>query len=157
MEDTYRSYLALLGKMREGLARLTELANQKTAAVRQDDLTTLDQIIRQEQAQAMAFRGLESRRTGFHETLGLGERPLSGIPATFPDSLRLEAKQVVEALQSQYKIYANSARIARNTLEVHLHEIDKVLSYMGSPSAGGTGYDQRPPEPPTRMKTDFRA
>jgi hypothetical protein len=157
MEEIYRSYLALLGSLREGLARLTELANEKTAVVRQDDLTGLDRVIKQEQAQAMAFRGLENKRLKLHEQLGLAERPLSGLPAAFPASLRLEAKQAVEALQSQYKIYANSAKVARNTLEIHLHEIDKVLSYMGGAPSGGAGYEQRPSEPPSRMKTDFRA
>jgi len=157
MEEKYRSYLALMDALREGLARLTELANQKTAAVRQDNLMALDEVLKQEQAQALAFRGLEQKREKLHEELGMGDRPLSGVPAAFPEKLRLEARQTVEALQSQYKIYNNSARVARNTLEVNLHEIEKILSYMGSAPADGAGYAGREAEPPSAMKTDFRA
>ena len=157
MEEKYRSYLALLEAMREGLSRLTELANRKTAVVRQDDLMGLDEVLKKEQAQAMAFRGLEQKREKLHQELNMEGRPLSGVASAFPPDLRLEAKQAVEALQSQYKIYNTSAKVARNTLEVNLHEIDKILSHMGSTPAGGTGYGGGQAEPPSAMKTDFRA
>lgn len=157
MEEKFRSYLALLDSLREGLARLTELAREKTAAVQQDDLMALEKVIKQEQAQAMSFRGLEQKREKLHQELDMGERPLSSVPAAFPDSMRLEAKQTVEALQSQYKIYSTSAKVARDTLEINLHQIERILSYMGSAPAGGAGYGAREAEPPTAMKTDFRA
>ena len=54
MEEKYRSYLALMDALREGLARLTELANQKTAAVRQDNLMALDEVLKQEQNSPLA-------------------------------------------------------------------------------------------------------
>ena len=157
MADTFRSYLELLGALREKLEQLSELARQKTDAVRNDDLVTLDEIRKQEQALALSFRGLDQKRTTLLREMGAEELSLSDVAGCFPAAMRTEAKQAVEALQSQYRIYRTGAEIARNTLEVNLHEIEKILAASGGAPVSGAGYTPPAAEPPKTMKTDFRA
>lgn len=157
MDDLFRSYLALLSSLREGLEQLSALARQKTAAVRNDDLMSLDAVLKQEQAMALTFRGLDQKREKLLAELGLSGLPLSGLVDCYPADLQIEARQAVEALQNQYQIYRTSAEVARNTLEINLHEVEKILTGLGGASTAGPGYTPQEAEPPKAMKTDFRA
>lgn len=156
MNNPFNEYLAILEQIRAELEHLTELEKQKTVAVRGNDLTALDQVIRQEQASALTFRGLEQKQITLLQTIGLQDTPLSSLPENLPPKMRLEAKQVVEKLQTQYQIYRSCSEVARNTLECNLHEIDKIVAKSISPMEG-PGYQAKSPDIPAGMKTDFRA
>lgn len=109
MEELYRSYLSFLRSLEQGLGNLTELAEKKLDAARKDDLTTLNELLNQEQAQALNFRGLEQARDKLLPQLGLVSVPLSQVPERFPAALQAEARQAVEALQSRYQAYRTAA------------------------------------------------
>ena len=157
MDNPFLEYLKLLDQLKAELDRLTDLAKKKVTVVRQDDLMALDEIMRQEQAAALAFRGLEQKQVTLLKTMGLTEVPLSALAERYPADLRQQARQTVEGLQTQYHVYQKCAEVARNTLEVNLHEIDRFLASANVSSAGGPGYEGQPPEPPQKMRTDFRA
>ena len=157
MKNPFDDYLNLLDQIREELARLSELAKQKTLAVRSDDLVALDHILKQEQAAALNFRGLEQKQTLLLNTTGMSGIPLSSLAESFPPSMRLEAKKKIEQLQAQYQIYRSASEVARNTLECNLHEIEKIISASASRHGAGPGYQAGEPEIPPKMRTDFRA
>lgn len=156
MESRYREYLSLLSSIGNTLGRLSELSRQKTAAVQQDDLAALDQVMKQEQVLALDLRGKEQKRMAQLAGLGLTGVSLSALPEHCPDSLRLEAKTVAEDLRRSYEVYRSAAEVARNTLECNLHQIEKFLAGSGAVPAG-PGYASSTVEPPPAMKTDFRA
>ena len=157
MNKPFLDYLNLLDHLCTELDRLCELAKQKTQAVRQDDLTALDQVMRQEQASTLAFRGLEQKQSVLLEATGLKGVPLSSLAEKFPSELRLQAKQQVEQLQTKYKLYCSCAEVARNTLECTLHEIEKILASATPQSGGVSGYQGHSPELPSSMRTNFWA
>ncbi len=149
--ETYRAYLALLGELSNILEKLSEKAQEKTKAVRQDDLAALANILKEEQVLSLSLRSCEQRRVKLLEQLGLSQTRLDDLPGRCPEELRLEAKAVVEELRRHYTQYNGCAEVARNTLECNLHEIEKILAQEN----GGvipTGL-----EPPPSLKTDFRA
>ncbi len=157
MNNPFCEYLQLLEQIGTQLEHLTELAKQKTGAVRNDDLLALDEILKQEQAATLLFRGLEQKQSTLLNSTGLKGIPLSSLAENFPPKMRLEAKQCIEQLQTRYSVYQSCAEIARNTLECNLHEIENVLASMAPASAGGPGYQSHEPEIPSNMRTDFRA
>lgn len=157
MEKEFLEYLAVLDSLRESLEQLTELDQQKTAAVRKDDLAALNEIIKKEQAMSLSLRGQEQKRLKMAEALGVQTIPLRQLPASYPDQLYLRAKETVEKLSNQYEIYRCAAEVARNTLECNLHEVEKVLEQMGGDIPQGPGYSAPDVAPPAAMKTDFRA
>lgn len=157
MKNPFDDYLDLLDQIRTALEQLSGLAKEKAAAVRNDDLIHLDNIMKQEQAVALTFRGLEQRQSTLLNTIGLKGVPLSALAEQFPPKMRLDAKQRIEKLQTQYQIYKTCSEVARNTLECNLHLIEKVLASANIPADNGPGYQSREPEIPSAMKTDFRA
>ena len=160
MADAYQSFLALLGSLRESLEQLTALTRQKAEAATKDDLMALDEIMKQEQALSLAFRGMEQTREKLLRQLGCGAVPLSRLPERFPPAIQEEARQAVAALQSQYQDYHRLAGATRAFLEGRVREIEGIVSDMGGAPApqNGAGYTPPPsPDTPPTMKTDFRA
>lgn len=160
MGDVYHAYLALLRSLGESLEQLSILAQKKVAAANGDDLMSLDEVMKQEQAMTLAFRGMEQTREKLLAQLGCGDLPLPRLPERFPPELRGQAGEAVALLQKQYQNYRKDADAARIVLERHLREIDAVITDMGGAPApeGGPGYvPPPPPDTPPSMKTDFRA
>ena len=158
MEAQFRAYFGVLRELSGVLDRLTPLAQQKAEAVRASDLTALDEVLKQEQALSLNLRGLELRRQKLIPQLGLDGVPLSGRPERCPPELSGEARETAAALRKSYEIYRSYANMARNTLELNLHQIDKFLESSGvDPKLAAQGYEAPPTEPPQKMKTDFRA
>lgn len=152
----YEDYLALLEEISSTLSKLTETAQQKSAAVRQDDLAALNETLKQEQALALALRGHEQKRGPMLTALGFRDASLPALPEQYPPDLRLSAKKTVETLQRQYRLYNSAAQVARNLLETNLHQIEKILADAENPT--GPGYvPQTPPvQPPSSLRSDFR-
>ena len=149
--------LILFASLTETLFALTELAKRKTTAVRKNDLTELDQILKDEQAQALALRGLDQKRIALLTELGLQDTPLSAVPTKAPAAIQQKARETVEALKHAYEIYNSAAVTARNTLECNLHEIERFLAASGAAPAAPQGYRPGDVDAPAPMKTDFRA
>ena len=157
MKNPFDDYLDLLDQIRAALDHLSSLAREKSAAVRNNDLIRLDEIMKQEQAEALNFRGLEQRKNSLLNATGLKGIPLSSLAEHFPPKMRLDARQRVEKLQTQYQIYHSCSEVARNTLECNLHIIEKILADAPTPAQNGPGYQAKEPEIPSPMRTDFRA
>ena len=62
MTNHLNEYLMLLDRLRDELEKLSDLARKKAAAVRSNDLMALDDVLKQEQAASLAFRGLEQKQ-----------------------------------------------------------------------------------------------
>lgn len=162
MDELYRSYLNFLRSMCRGLTSLADLNEKKLAAVQADDLMVLNDLLNQEQAQALNFRGLELNRDKLLPQLGLTGVPLNKVPERFPPALQAEAREAVEELRKRYAVYQRISGKTRKLLEQNLHEVEGIIVQLGGPPAGepgGPGYGKEPEvsAPPPSMKTDFRA
>lgn len=162
MEELYRAYLTFLRSMTKGLECLTDLNEKKFDAARVDDLMALNELLNQEQAQSLHFRGLEQTRDKLLPKLGLEGVPLSRVAGKFPPALQEEARKAAACLQDQYAAYQAASKKTRTLLERNLQEVETAIVEMGGPPAGGEngpGYrrETETAAPPPSMKTDFRA
>ena len=154
----HQAYLNLLKELGGSLDRLGELAEQKAQTVRQDDLLAKDEVLKQEQVMSLSLRGLEQRRIKLLAKLGLSDVSLTSLPEKYPAELQDEAKRTVENLRSSYQIFRARSNMARNLLEINLHQIGKaVIAAGGAAKDLEAGYAPPGVEPPKNMKTDFRA
>lgn len=151
------SIFELFDSISDTLVQLSALNRDKAAAVQKDDLSALNEVLKQEQALALTVRGLEQKRTELLSQFGLLNIPLSALPAKFPPELQLQAKNTTERLQNEYQLYLNAAEVARDTLECNLHEIEKFLSNAGVDPHPGSGYGLPDVDLPASLKTDFHA
>ena len=145
--------LTLFENLTEHLRQLTELARRKTTAVCKSDLLELDKILKEDQAQSLALRGIDQKRTSLLQQLGLDQIPVIEIPSHFPTEAQQTAKNVIETMQREFAIYRSAAEVARNTLECNLHEVEKFLAAVGAVNNTTPGEVSPPPQ----MKSDFRA
>ena len=158
MEEQFRAYFGVLRDLSGVLDRLTPLALQKAEAAHAGDLPAMDEVLKQEQALSLNLRGLELKRQKLVSQLGLDNVPLSALPERCPTELADEARQTTAGLRKSYEIYRSYSNLARSTLELNLHQIDKFLERSGvDPKLAVQGYETPPTEPPQKMKTDFRA
>ncbi len=127
MDVTFESYFAFLEKLGQKLDQLTELARKKTAAVRRDDLLTVNDCMKEEQVLSLTLRGMDQKRDKMLDALGLSGVSLRELPSHCPEELRQTAEKTVEALQAKYSIYQSAAETTRTILEMNLHEIGKYL------------------------------
>lgn len=158
MEKLYSDYLNVLDGLSADLDKLADLCREQCAAVRRDDLMGLDEVMKREQVIGLSLRGREQKRQKLSLQLGLDGTRLSALSRNVPESLLPRTQESVERLRRSYDSYQNAAQVARHTLEINLHEIEKILAAHGVDPAQGAGlHAEAPPEPPKNMKTDFRA
>ncbi|MBQ9648057.1 MAG: flagellar export chaperone FlgN [Oscillospiraceae bacterium] len=144
MYESYREYFAFMAQLGQTLDRLTELAKEKTAAVRRDDLLAVDECMKQEQALSLTLRVMDKKRETLLAAMGLRDVSLSGLAQHCPEELRQEARAAAEDLRDRYALYRSAADVARTTLECNLHQIDKMLADEAeAPVSGGTIADIR--------------
>ena len=155
MEHLFRSYLELLQSILSNLSQLTKLVHHKIEVAQMDDLEALDEILNEEQALALAFRGLEQKRLNLLRELDLSEVPLAQLPAHFPPEMEEAVRQTAAELMEQYRTYHDGAQTARGILEHNLREVDRVLAVLNADPAGNPGHVTQTPSSPS-AKADFR-
>lgn len=157
MEELYSAYLTTLDGLSADLDKLAELCRKQSDAVRRDDLMGLNEVMKQEQVVGLSLRGREQKRQKLSLELGLDGSRLSALPQRVPERLLLGAQETVERLRRSYEGYQTAAQVARHTLEINLHEIEKILAAQGVDAGQSGAYAGEGAVPPTNMKTDFRA
>ena len=155
MEHLFRSYLELLQSILSNLSQLTKLVHRKIEVAQMDDLEALDEILNEEQALALAFRGLEQKRLNLLRELDLSEVPLAQLSAHFPPEMEEAVRQTAAELMEQYRTYHDGAQTARGILEHNLREVDRVLAVLNADPAGNPGHVTQTPTSPS-AKADFR-
>ena len=155
MEHLFRSYLELLQSILSNLSQLTKLVHRKIEVAQLDDLDALDEILNEEQALALAFRGLEQKRLNLLRELDLSEVPLAQLSAHFPPEMEEAVRQTAAELMEQYRTYHDGAQTARGILEHNLREVDRVLAVLNADPAGNPGHVTQTPSSPS-AKADFR-
>ena len=155
MEHLFRSYLELLQSILSNLSQLTKLVHRKIEVAQTDDLEALDEILNEEQALALAFRGLEQKRLNLLRELDLSEVPLAQLSAHFPPEMEEAVRQTAAELMEQYRTYHDGAQPARGILEHNLREVDRVLAVLNADPAGNPGHVTQTPSSPS-AKADFR-
>lgn len=158
MEELYNNYLDLLDGISADMDKLADLCREQCTAVRGDDLIGLNDVMKREQVIGLSLRGQEQKRQKLSLQLGLEGTRLSALTGRVPKSLLPRAQESVERLRRSYDSYQNAAQVARHTLEINLHEIEKIIAAHGIDPAENAGYAaEESVQPPTNMKTDFRA
>ena len=142
--EACREYFRYMEQLGGTLDQLSALAQEKTAAVRRDDLLAVDGCMKREQALSLSLRALDRKREKLLTDMGLRDLKLSEFAQHCPEELRQEAKTAAEKLRIRYALYRSAADVARTTLECNLHQIEKLLvDEPEAPMNGGSIADIR--------------
>ncbi|MBR3560033.1 MAG: flagellar export chaperone FlgN [Oscillospiraceae bacterium] len=144
MYEAYREYFAFMEQLGKTLDQLTELAKEKTVAVRRDDLLAVDDCMKREQALGLSLRAMDKKRDKLLAAIGLENVTLSGLAQHCPEELRPEAKAAADRLRERYDLYRSASDVARTTLECNLHQIERMMAdEADAPLGSGTIADIR--------------
>lgn len=160
MEAVWNDYLLLLDEMAVEMNKLAGVTREVCAAVRRDDLVALNDAMKQQQVSGLSLRGKEKKRQKLAGQLGLEGTRLSALPDLVPPELFSRAQETAGRLHSNACLYQEASQVARTTLEINLHELEKYLSAHGvdpNQLPGGGPAAAAPVQPPENMKTDFHA
>ncbi|MFI3250228.1 MAG: hypothetical protein R3Y07_04635 [Eubacteriales bacterium] len=124
LEQKWQTYFAVLRRLGDDLDKLATAQQEKHRAVSVGDVLTVDEIMKTEQALALSLRGLEVKRNAALKDLKVKGDKLSDLPNLVPDSLRDEAKKLAEDTLRKYSIYEAASKVAKNTLEINLRQIE---------------------------------
>ena len=144
MYEAYREYFAFMEQLGGTLEKLTELAKEKTVAVRRDDLLAVDDCMKREQALGLSLRAMDKKRDKLLAAIGLENVTLSGLAQHCPEELRQEARAAADKLRERYGLYRSASDVARTTLECNLHQIERMMAdEADAPLGSGTIADIR--------------
>ena len=144
MYEAYREYFAFMEQLGKTLDQLTELAKEKTVAVRRDDLLAVDDCMKREQALGLSLRAMDKKRDKLLAAIGLENVTLSGLAQHCPEELQQEARTAAAQLRDRYDLYRSASDVARTTLECNLHQIERMMADEGdAPLGSGTIADIR--------------
>lgn len=124
---TFEEYLDFLRQLQTELEELNAVEQKKIEAVRDGDLESLGECMKQEQAATLALRGREQRRAAMLAELGLQQVPLRELAKHAPDDCREETTRTVEHLLRTYQVLSSARNTARTLMESQLHIIEKQL------------------------------
>ena len=144
MYEAYREYFAFMEQLGKTLEQLTELAKEKTVAVRRDDLLAVDDCMKREQALGLSLRAMDKKRDKLLAAIGLENVTLSGLAQHCPEELQQEARTAAAQLRDRYDLYRSASDVARTTLECNLHQIERMMAdEADAPFGSGTIADIR--------------
>ena len=110
------------------------LEQSKLDAVSQNQITQLEEIIKKEQAEIMALRGLDQKREKLQAELGFKDLTFQEILKQLPEEQQMETKRLFDELASRVKSFQTITESSKTMMEVNLHAINQMIARQ----TGGT-------------------
>lgn len=108
--------------------RMIPLEQKKLEIVSQNQIVLLDDIVKKEQAEVLAMRGLEQKRERAQEKLGFQNLTFQEILKQLPEEQRSEQKALFDELSSKVTLFQSITDNSRSIVEVNLHAINKAIA-----------------------------
>ena len=124
----------LLRQFVELFDRMTPLEQEKLEVVKRNQVSALEEIIKKEQAEIMALRGLDQKRERLQKELGFEGMTFQEILGRLPEEQQPEFRELFDTLGSRVKEFQSITESSKAMMEVNLHAINK----MAAQAHGGT-------------------
>ena len=128
------SFRELIQQFIELFDRMTPLEQSKLEVVSRNQVALLEDIIKKEQAEIMALRGLDQKRERMQEELGWKDLTFQEILRRLPEEERPDMKQLFDELAARVKQFQSVTESSKTIMEVNLHAINQMAARQG----GGT-------------------
>lgn len=103
------------------------LEQEKLRAVQEDDVATVEDCMRKEQAIVLKLRGLEQKREEAQQEQGWEGMTFRQIIEQVPQQKRQEFQQLFDQLETSVSVFQETNKNAMDTISVHLREIQKII------------------------------
>lgn len=108
----------------------SEILQDKIDAIEQNNVTKLEQIMKQEQAFSMKIRGLEkSRQTALAQS-GLTQEDFKIVMQSPQDDEEIETAAVYRLLKERLAKYTQASEVIQAQVDIRLHSIKLLLEKL---------------------------
>ena len=121
----------LIRQFIELFERMIPLEQSKLEVVSRNQVTQLEDIIKKEQAEIMALRGLDQKRERIQEELGWKDMTFQEILKRLPEEQRPDMKQLFDELATRVTTFQSVTESSRTIMEVNLHAINQMVASQG--------------------------
>ena len=115
------SFRELIQQFIELFDRMTPLEQSKLEVVSRNQVALLEDIIKKEQAEIMALRGLDQKR----------ERIQQEILGKLSEEERTDMEQLFDELAARVTTFQSVTESSRTIMEVNLHAINQMVARQG--------------------------
>ncbi|NBK91826.1 flagellar protein FlgN [bacterium 1XD21-13] len=124
----------LIRQLIELFDRMIPLEQSKLEVVSHKQVAKLEDIIKKEQAEIMALRGLDQKRERIQADMGWKDMTFQEILKQLPEEQRPEVKELFDELAARVTTFQSVTESSRTIMEVNLHAINQMVAQQG----GGT-------------------
>lgn len=121
----------LIRQFIELFERMIPLEQSKLEVVSRNQVTQLEDIIKKEQAEIMALRGLDQKRERIQEELGWKDMTFQEILERLPEEQRPDMKRLFDELATHVTTFQSVTESSRTIMEVNLHAINQMVARQG--------------------------
>ena len=125
------SFRELIQQFIELFDRMTPLEQSKLEVVSRNQVALLEDIIKKEQAEIMALRGLDQRRQRIQEELGWKDLTFQEILGKLSEEERTDMEQLFDELAARVTAFQSVTESSRTIMEVNLHAINQMVARQG--------------------------
>lgn len=123
-------FAELLRQFVELFDRMTPLEQEKLDVVKRNQVSALEEIIKREQAEVMALRGLDQKRECLQKELGFEGMSFQEILERLPKEQQPEFQELFDILGSRVKEFQSVTESSKVMMEVNLHAINKMAAQI---------------------------
>lgn len=150
-------FAELMKQLIELFDRMIPLEQEKLNVVKQNQVSALEELIKKEQAEIMALRGLDQKREKQQKELGFENMAFREILERLPQEQHEEFQELFDSLGARVKDFQSITESSRAIMEVNLHAINKMVAQKAYGSANVRTYeDDGSVRPETAHFTDRR-
>ncbi|MCI8599402.1 MAG: flagellar protein FlgN [Lachnospiraceae bacterium] len=121
-------FTQIIRQLIELFDRMIPLEQKKLEMVSQNQIGFLDDIVKKEQAEVLAMRGLEQKREKAQQKLGFQDLTFQEILERLPEEQRGEQKALFDELSSKVSLFRTITDNSKSIVEVNLHAINKTIA-----------------------------
>ncbi|MEG0091502.1 MAG: flagellar export chaperone FlgN [Oscillospiraceae bacterium] len=139
--NKYNKIQSIMEDMINFFAEFAAILQSKIEAINQNDVTKLEDIMKQEQAFSMKVRGLEKSREAAMAQAGLNAQQFKDIVNSPQSENEEELAKVYFLLKEKLDEYTNLSEVVKAQVELRLHSIKMILERLENNTANAI-YDK---------------
>lgn len=135
--ENIEKFKEVIQEMIDFFKQFQELEHTKFEAVRQNDLISLEECMKKEQADILVLRGLERKQAQVQKELGFEDKSFKEILDLVPYEKKAELEAMYNELLNSLEIFKSTTEGIKKTIELNLYAIDNAVQRIREKHSNG--------------------
>lgn len=131
---TIQDFIDIINEFIIFFESLKDIEQEKFNAVTAKNFSQIDECMKKEQAAILKLKGLDKKREQIQEKLSFKDKSFREIISLVPDKNKPVLSELFNKLDSNVKSYKSISDAAKETLELNIHNIDRIIDAIENSS-----------------------